>query len=139
VIGAWALALWLPWQALNDTPKTSRWQAYSPELVTTLRAEGKPVFINLTADWCITCLANERFALGTAAVQSAFDDQKVVTLKGDWTNTDPEITHLLNEYGRSGVPLYLWFPAGHIGQAEILPQLLTPRIVITALTGSTTE
>src|SRR5690606_25602071 len=73
VIAAWALALWLPWQALNDAPETSRWQSYSPERVATARAEGKPVFINLTADWCITCLANERFALSTEAVQATFD------------------------------------------------------------------
>lgn len=136
IIGAWTLAVWAPVQALTNPPQVSRWQAYSPELLASLRAEGKPVFVNLTADWCLTCLANERFALSTDEVNALFDELQVVTLKGDWTNTDPQITQLLNEYGRSGVPLYLWFPPRHQGPAEVLPQLLTPTLVTSTLTLS---
>lgn len=113
-----------------------RWQAYSPALVAELRAQGRPVFINLTADWCLTCLANERIALHAEAVEKTFDELNVATIKGDWTNTDPEITELLQEYGRSGVPLYLWFPANHTGKADILPQLLTKDLLINTLKGT---
>jgi thiol:disulfide interchange protein len=136
IISAWVVAVWAPMHALTNPPQVSRWQPYSPELLASLRAEGKPVFVNLTADWCLTCLANERFALNTDEVDALFNELQVVTLKGDWTNTDPHITQLLNEYGRSGVPLYLWFPGGQPGKAEILPQLLTPASVIAALTAT---
>ncbi len=132
IVLALASALLLPWQALQ--PKVEgRWQAYSPRLLEDLRAQGKPVFVNLTADWCLTCLANERVSLSNSQVEAAFDAGGVITLKGDWTNTDPQITALLEEYGRSGVPLYLWFPAGHAGKGIILPQILTPGLVIDAL------
>jgi thiol:disulfide interchange protein DsbD len=130
---AWLVALIMPWQALNKTTEVSRWQAYSAERLEDLRSEGKPVFVNMTADWCLTCLANERLTLGTDEVEAAFDSYGVATLKGDWTNRDPKITQLLEEYGRSGVPLYLWFPAGHKGKGQILPQLLTRTLVIDAL------
>lgn len=139
IIIAWLLALLLPWQALNKTAETSRWQVYSPELLNQLRTDGKPVFVNLTADWCLTCLANERLALGTKEVEAAFDTYQIATLKGDWTNSDPQITELLRTYGRSGVPLYLWFPAGHSGPGEVLPQLLTKSLVIEALTAARSQ
>lgn len=107
--------------------------AYSAEKVLQLRASGKAVFVNLTADWCITCLANERVALSKPSVMQAFDRTNVAYLKGDWTNNDPVITDLLRQYDRSGVPLYLLFPADPSKPAEILPQVLTPSIVIGAL------
>jgi thiol:disulfide interchange protein DsbD len=139
IIASWAIALILVWQGSESREQKaisdSRWQAYSPELVASLRAEGRPVFINLTADWCLTCLANERIALNTQGVEQTFDALNVATIKGDWTNTDPKITELLQEYGRSGVPLYLWFPANSSGKAIILPQLLTPDLLINTLKG----
>lgn len=137
IAASWIIAIALVWQsAQGPTQKTTssdRWQTYSPELVASLRTEGRPVFINLTADWCLTCLANERIALHTLAVEQTFDDLNVATIKGDWTNTDPKITELLQEYGRSGVPLYLWFPANSTGKAMILPQLLTQDLLIKTL------
>lgn len=96
---------------------------YSPERLTALLAEDRPVFINLTADWCITCLANERAVLNTDRFRNLLDERGVVYLKGDWTNGDPIITTLLEEYGRTGVPLYLLFPPGQ-NRAEVLPQIL---------------
>ncbi len=139
IVSSWAIALMLVWQGSESHEQKaisdSRWQAYSPELVASLRAEGRPVFINLTADWCLTCLANERIALHTQGVEQTFDALNVATIKGDWTNTDPKITELLQEYGRSGVPLYLWFPANSSGKAIILPQLLTPDLLINTLKG----
>lgn len=138
---SWILAIVLVWQGAESREQqgtSDRWQAYSPELVTSLRAEGRPVFINLTADWCLTCLANEKIALHTQAVEQTFDELNVATIKGDWTNTDPKITELLQEYGRSGVPLYLWFPANNSGKATILPQLLTQDLIIKTLKGENT-
>ena len=138
IAAAWIGALVLPWQMIGQATEPSRWQAYSPERLQQLRASGTPVFVNLTADWCLTCLANERLTLHTEEVEQAFDDYQVVTLKGDWTNRDPQITALLTEYGRSGVPLYLWFPAEASGKAEILPQLLTPGRLIESISGQQT-
>lgn len=135
---SWIAAISLPFKTQDQNQQAEnngRWQAYSPALVTELRAQGRPVFINLTADWCLTCLANERIALHAEAVEKTFDELNVATIKGDWTNTDPTITELLQEYGRSGVPLYLWFPANHTGKAQILPQLLTKDLLISTLKG----
>jgi len=81
----------------------------------------------MTAAWCITCMVNERTALGTDSVQGAFRDKNIAYLKGDWTNQDPEITKILEQNGRSGVPLYLLYANG---QTVVLPQILTPAIVL---------
>lgn len=111
----------------------SAFEPYSPERLSALRAQGKPVFVNLTASWCITCLVNERVALSTGEVKDAFAAQGVTYLKGDWTRQDPRITALLKQHQRSGVPLYLFYPAGTGSEPRILPQLLTPGIVVSAL------
>ena len=96
------------------------------------RAAGKPVFVDLTAAWCITCLVNERVALETAATKQAFERTGTVKLKGDWTNRDPEISALLKEIGRAGVPVYLYWAPG--AQApKILPQILTESLVISEI------
>lgn len=129
----WITAIALPWNIINKANDDSSTIAYSPETLQEARASGKPVFVNLTADWCITCLANERVALGTKDVQDAFKDAQVITIKGDWTNRDPHITELLNEYQRSGVPLYLWFPANQTGKGQLLPQLLTKSMLLDML------
>ena len=106
-------------------------EPYTAERLASLRAEGRTVFINMTADWCLSCLANERVALSSDAVQSAFADGQVAYLKGDWTNGDPAITAVLEQFGRNGVPLYVVY---HPGQApQLLPQILTPDIVLTAI------
>lgn len=110
------------------------WQAYSPARLDELRANQQAVFVNLTASWCITCLANERVALSTDAVRSTMLANNIQGLKGDWTNADPVITELLREYNRSGVPLYLYFPPEANAEAVVLPQLLTPEIVVNAIT-----
>lgn len=109
-------------------------EAWSPERVAALQAEGKPVFVNFTAAWCITCLANERVALSREEVKQSFAKLGVVYLKADWTNRDSRIAKALAEQGRAGVPLYLFYPARKDGQAEILPQLLTPDTLIAAAT-----
>lgn len=106
---------------------------FSSEALAKARASGKPVFVYFTADWCLSCKANEAGAIHREAVQKAFDKAGVVTLVGDWTNGDPVITRTLAEHGRNSVPLYLWYAPG-AAQPEILPQILTPGL-LTAKAG----
>jgi thiol:disulfide interchange protein DsbD len=109
------------------------WTPYSAERLQSLRAGGKPVFVNLTASWCITCLVNERVALSSETVDGAFRAAGITYLKGDWTSQDERITALLTQFGRSGVPLYVFYPAGADSRPVVLPQLLTPGIVLDAI------
>ncbi len=101
---------------------------FSPAALAKARATGKPVFVYFTADWCLSCKANEAGAINREAVQEAFRDRGVITLVGDWTNGDPVITRTLAEHGRNSVPLYLWY-APSAAQPEILPQILTPGLL----------
>ena len=121
------------WSITKDTEPV-RWEPYSQQRLSELRQAQKPVFVNLTADWCITCLANEKIAFTNAFYQSLSDNQ-VTYLKGDWTNNDPEITKLLNQFQRSGVPLYLVYPEGE-ASAEVLPQILLENTLINAIQRS---
>ena len=107
-------------------------EAFTPARLAALRAEGRPVFVNLTAAWCVTCLVNERVAISNGTVRQAFASRRIAYLKGDWTRQDPAITDLLREHGREGVPLYLYYPP-HAAAAEVLPQILTESIVMAAL------
>jgi thiol:disulfide interchange protein DsbD len=111
---------------------TGGFQPYSAATLAELRAQGKPVFLNITADWCITCLANEKVALGSDAVKDAFARGGIAYLKGDWTHYDPAITALLGDFGRSGIPLYVFYPPAPASPV-VLPQLLTPSTVVEAL------
>jgi thiol:disulfide interchange protein DsbD len=95
-----------------------------------LVAEKTPVFVNLTAAWCITCLVNER-TLDREAVRRAFAAHEIVPLRGDWTRQDPEITALLQKFGRSGVPLYLLYDRR--GTPSVLPQILTQATILDAI------
>jgi thiol:disulfide interchange protein DsbD len=104
-------------------------EAFSPTRLAALQAEGRPVFVNMTAAWCVTCLVNERVALSPAAVQRAFADHNVAYLKGDWTRQDPQITAFLRQEGREGVPLYLLYRPGEPAPT-ILPQILTEQTVL---------
>lgn len=111
-------------------------ETYTPARLEALLAQGRPVFVNMTAAWCITCLVNERAALSSDSVQAAFADGGIVYMKGDWTNRDPAITAMLERHGRSGVPLYLFY-AGGAGRPVVLPQILTPAIVLDHLGRAT--
>ena len=99
-------------------------EPYLPQRLAQARAQGRPVFVNMTAAWCITCLVNERVALSADQVLTAFRAADVLYLKGDWTNRDPVIGAYLAGFGRSGVPIYVYYPPG--GEPQVLPQVLTP-------------
>lgn len=105
--------------------------AYSSERLQQALDNNQPVFVNMTADWCITCKVNERVALGTDSVKQAFANKTMVYLKGDWTNSDPLISEYLSRFRRDGVPLYVYYPPGE--EPKILPQILTSNIVIEAI------
>jgi thiol:disulfide interchange protein DsbD len=107
-------------------------EPWSPERVATLRAEGRPVLVNFTAAWCISCIANERVALDGERFEALLAETGTAYLKADWTDHDPRITAALADFGRSGVPLYVVYPADG-GTPFVLPQLLTPALVAEAL------
>lgn len=109
-------------------------EPYSAARLAAVRAEGRPVLVNLTAAWCITCLVNERVALATEATAALFAERGVIYLKGDWTNRDPAITEYLAGFGRSGVPLYVYYAPGR--EPQVLPQILTPGSVRQVIAGA---
>ncbi len=124
---------------LSQQPALSTAQAasegtepFSRTRLDTLRDARRPVFVNLTAAWCITCAVNETTSLSRPSVQAAMRAKGVTYLKGDWTNQNPEITRLLEEHGRSGVPLYLLYTQG---EPQVLPQILTEGTVLDALSA----
>jgi thiol:disulfide interchange protein DsbD len=110
-------------------------QVYTPGRLADLRAKGRPVFVNYTAAWCVSCQVNDRVALSTRRVAEAFRRQGVAYLKADWTRRDPVIAADLARFGRAGVPLYLVYPAGG-GAPVVLPSILTEGVVLKALAAA---
>jgi thiol:disulfide interchange protein DsbD len=117
----------------NKPSQNSLSNAYSPAKLAQLRSEGKAVFINVTADWCITCKVNEQIVLGTQEFEEAVMINDVSYIIADWTSYDSEISTLLAQYRRTGIPLYLLYPKNGAGKARVLPQILTKDSVIAAL------
>jgi thiol:disulfide interchange protein/DsbC/DsbD-like thiol-disulfide interchange protein len=109
-------------------------EPWSAARVTELQSEGRGVFVNFTAAWCVTCKVNEAAALTKPNVAQAFADENVAYLVGDWTNRDDAIAQALAEHGRAGVPLYLYYPADG-GEAVVLPQVLTEALVLETIAG----
>jgi len=101
---------------------------YSEAALAEARASGRPVFIWFTADWCVTCKVNESVAIEREATRKAFEEAGVIAMRGDWTQPDEEISRMLTRQGAAGVPLYLWYEPG--GEAEQLPQVLTPDLLV---------
>jgi thiol:disulfide interchange protein len=137
-VGArWFLAgkvagLALPGQT-NRVQEGIAWQPFSTKALEELLRAGKPVFLDFTADWCISCKFNERTAIEVPAVREAFEKDGIVPMKADWTNANPEITAALKKFGRVGVPFYVLYPSGRSGEPIILPEILTENIVLEAL------
>lgn len=140
VLGVAGVAVLLP--LLNSgSPARARTEAsaipsepYSPSRLAELRAERRGAFVDATAAWCVTCLVNEKVALDDARVRTAFRERRVAFLVADWTNRDPAVTDLLATHARSGVPLYLYYAPG-AADAVVLPQILTPDAVVSAIGG----
>ncbi len=110
------------------------WEDFTQERLDALLADGYPVFVNMTAAWCITCKVNEKVALSIDSTRAIFAEKGIRYIKGDWTNQNPEITQYLASHGRSGVPIYVYYgprdeTTGQRPDPVILPQLLTPGIV----------
>jgi thiol:disulfide interchange protein/DsbC/DsbD-like thiol-disulfide interchange protein len=116
----------------SPTASAGDWEKFTPERLASELQQRHPVFIDFTAEWCITCKFNESTVLETGAVRAAFSEHQIVKLKADWTNGDPAITKLLKQFGRPGVPLYVLYPGG-TAQPYVFPELLTKNIVLEKL------
>lgn len=127
-----AVGLTLPMLREMDAPPASHSEdsvPFSKDKLAVLLAQGKPVFIDATAAWCITCQLNERVAINTESTKAAFRERGITLMIADWTRRNPEITNLLTHFGKQGVPLYVYYPPNN-GEPVVLPQLLTKSIVL---------
>jgi thiol:disulfide interchange protein DsbD len=111
---------------------TGEWQPFTPARLESELKQGHAVFVDFTAAWCITCKFNEASVLETAAVRESFERHGMTRLRADWTNGDPEITKLLQHFGRPGVPLYVLYPGGQ-DDPVVFPELLTKGILLDKL------
>ncbi|HEV2434810.1 MAG TPA: protein-disulfide reductase DsbD domain-containing protein [Verrucomicrobiae bacterium] len=146
---AFALENQLHWRApiviagtsgsVTDSPDGIDWQPWSPEAVTKAQTGGHPVLVDFTADWCVTCQVNKKIGLETPSVREKLKEINAVALVGDYTHFPDSITTELNRYGRAGVPLVLVYPQAVGAQPIVLPQILTPGIVVDALDRATRQ
>ena len=127
----------LPGLRTSTSPQTTSFagaEPFTPDRLAALQGQNRPVFVDMSAAWCVTCLVNERLALEPASVRAAFAAANVALLRGDWTARDAGITAFLHRFNRDGVPLYVYFPA-HDATPRVLPQILTPGLVVSAITA----
>jgi thiol:disulfide interchange protein/DsbC/DsbD-like thiol-disulfide interchange protein len=110
----------------------SGWEPWSEDAVAAHLGAGRPVFVDFTADWCLTCKVNERTVLATDEVKAAVDRHEIALLKADWTVPDPAISAALRRFGKAGVPMYLVYSPARPTEPEVLPELLTPSLVTSA-------
>ena len=118
--------------AATDSRLRGDWQAFAPDRLQAELEQGHPVFVDFTAAWCLTCKFNEANVLESQEVREAFQRRGVVKLRADWTNGDPVITKLLQQFGRPGVPLYVLYP-GKSEEPIVFPELLTKSMVLEKL------
>ncbi len=124
-------SLWLIPTSYSDLEEPQDQLTYTPQLLNDLREEKALIFLNFTADWCITCKVNEAVALKTSKVRKILSDKDITYIEADWTRKDPVISSALERYGRTGLPLYLLFPSQ--GEPLILPEILTEDILLSYL------
>jgi thiol:disulfide interchange protein DsbD len=117
----------------DTTDAGSLWQPFTPALLAQDRAQGRGVFVDFTASWCLSCQVNERLILDNAEVRQKFRESGVALLRADWTDQNPSITQALASLGRSGVPTYAIYPANSSAPPQVLPEVLTRGIVLSAL------
>lgn len=115
----------------GETSRAGDWQPFTPERLQSEIDQGRTVFVDFTAAWCLTCKFNEATVLESSAVRDAFQRLGIVKIKADWTNGDPAITKILKQFGRPGVPLYVLYPAGKT--PIVFPELLTQSIILEKL------
>lgn len=136
-IPVFATCLWLGWVLYNQVtpatpawhkPDSLAWETFSQEKLASLQQQNRPVFVDFTAKWCLTCLVNENTALSSRAFKRIITSKNITLLKADWTSKDPLITSALAQYGRNSVPLYVYYD-GKNPQPVILPQLLTVSVL----------
>jgi thiol:disulfide interchange protein DsbD len=132
LVVAWPAVDGQPAQAAADGADPAGWHPWSPEAVASAQATGRPVFVDFTAAWCVSCQVNKKMVLDRATVVNAMQRANVLRLKADWTSQDSRITAELARHGRNGVPLYLVYLPG-VAQPVILPELLTNGMVLEAL------
>jgi thiol:disulfide interchange protein len=130
-VPVWAIHTLTPSAATRE--QDARWQPYTPQLVAKYRAEGKPVFLDFTASWCLSCQVNERVVLDRADVQQRLKSSGVELVRADWTRHDETIANALAALGRSGIPTYVLYSADPDIPPKLLPEVLTPGIVFHAL------
>jgi thiol:disulfide interchange protein len=136
LVGFIGLSTWAPKNLAAAAPSSSarsgEWEPWSAETVSRYQSQGRPVFVDFTASWCLSCQVNERVALTTPEVRKAFTDANVALLRADWTQHDEAIAQTLASLGRNGVPVYALYVPGEAGP-RLLPEVLTPGIVTDAL------
>ncbi len=119
--------------SLQESPDGIAWQPWSPEAVAAARVAGKVVLVDFTADWCLTCQVNKKTSIEIASVREKLKALNAVTLLADYTHTPDNITDELNRFHRAGVPLVLLYPKNPNEAPIVLPEVLTPGIVLSAL------
>jgi len=119
--------------AFYQTPDQIAWQSWSPEALTKAQAAGRPVLVDFTADWCVNCQVNKKIAIEIPSVRKELKKINAVALVGDYTHFPDNITAELNRFNHAGVPLVLVYPKNPEAQPMVLPQVLTPGIVLNAL------
>ncbi len=125
--------LGLPLTASRTVEAATIWQPFSAAAVTQARAQGKAVFVDFTAAWCLSCQVNERVVLNSADVQKQLHASNVVPMRADWTQYDEKITAALQAAGRSGVPTYIIYPANASAAPDVLPEVLSKSVVLDAM------
>ncbi len=140
-LAAFAAGVWLAWPAVQPDAQTARagaaapgeqWQDWSEQAVARARGEGRPVFVDFTAAWCVSCQVNKKLVLEREPVAGEMARREVLRLRADWTQRDPRITAALASHGRNGVPLYLLYLPGE-AEPRVLPEILSPGIVTAEL------
>jgi len=134
IIGALGVGISAPGDSSNSTGNQA--VAWTEQQLTDLRGTGRAVFVDVTADWCITCIVNEQAVLRSAEVTAAFKAHNVAYMVADWTHYSADIADFLAKYGRNGIPFYIMYPANPLQEPIILPQLLTKSTVLAALASA---
>jgi len=135
-LGLYGISFGSPMQSISNHSggeESLQWESFSQEKLDRLIGSGDPVFVDFTAAWCLSCQVNERVALEASEVVDRFNELGVKTLKADWTSYNEEITRALAEHGRNSVPLYVLYTDENDDSPIILPEILTPGLVLETL------